>query len=63
LIQLKLAKERIKELLSKSELTTLHCHGLRDAYEAIHNEKVELVFRQLSYYSISYLLKTIPDIQ
>jgi len=41
-----LAKERLKELLSKSELTTLHCHGLRNAYEAIHIEKLEMLIKR-----------------
>ena len=38
--------EMVKELLSKSELTTLHCHGLRNAYGAIHNEKLELLIKR-----------------
>ena len=55
-------KERIKDLHSKSEFIKLDCDGLRNAYEAIHNEKLELLHRQLGYYLLLDLLKTVPDI-
>ena len=49
-------------MLSKSEFIKLDCDGLRNANEAIYNEKLELLHRQLGYNSLLDLLKTIPDI-
>jgi len=62
LMKLELVKQRIKDLLTKSESTEFDCDGLRNSYEAMHNEKLELVHRQLGYYSLLDLLKTISDI-
>ena len=60
--RLELTKERIKELLINSEMIELDCKWLRNAYEGEYKDRLELVHRQLGYYSIIDLLKTIPDI-
>jgi len=49
-------------LLINSEMIELDCKGLRNAYEGEYKDRLELVHRQLGYYSIIDLLKTIPDI-
>ena len=57
----KKTKKRIKKLLATSENPHIDCPGLRHEYKEKHNDELELAHRQLGYYSLPDLLKTIPD--